>query len=411
MTELLKPRRLGTVLLATLASQGLSAAALATSPLLGLDVSDTYALGVQLGNASLAGIVIGIVYLLAIGRPWFTAWKRWTIVSAGFSLLLPLVVIAVNVRTRDLSNSQFDLLVLVLAGFGIGGAALSAAGVVAVRQACLGKPFALAALTVTPNLALLVGIVVVGTLTDDRAFLATPVALWALACFAVLGVVLWADGRMRQPSVTEPAGHERRNEGVHTAALAGGVVTSSVLPPLYITAVSELRDGAATVLFLVTKAGSSLVGLTVNSALLVRYNWTTERGVSGMSSANLNIAATFSAGAGLLAHTADVRVVSYVFVVVWWGLTLVSAPLVMREVNARRLAGHVLAKTMVDVAASLCVMLVLFAQPSFTGYLAAFASSQGITTGVSGIALKNPRLTASSCAVVAFALTFLFFGW
>lgn len=400
--------KLRIVMVATMTSQLFAAAGLAATPLLGLHVSDVYALGVQIGNAAFSGIVVGVLYLIAIGRPWFNKWGRWSLIAAAFSLGLPAIVWVASEVTRDLAGSERDLLIRLLVTFGLGGAVLSLAGVIGVREACLGRPVPLASLTILPNFMLLVGVVTMAAFSQD-ASPSLPAVCWAIGCVLAYVAAL----RLRREGPPIEAGWDGRedNEGLHSVALAGGVVTSSVLPPLYLTSVSDLRDGAATALFLIVKIGSSIVGLTVNSALLVRYNWTSPRSLSGRFSAQLNLVASVLFVAGLMSHSLDLVKPSYALVVLGWLLTLIAAPLVMREVNARRLSGNVLTKTVVDLIVSVGVLLALFSNPSFTGFLAAFVMSQGVTTGIGGFGLQHRWLSLSSVPVVAAAAMLLLAGW
>src|SRR4051794_31775601 len=142
--------RFGAVIGLVLASQVLSAISTLVLPVLGLPTADLYAAATQIGLAAFTGIVVGIIYNLAIGRPGFRSWKRWSAAAAAFSVGLSLAQYGLLTRNGFFTViSQRDGL-LVFAAFGLGGAALSAAGVVGVRRACLGSPRLLAGITVVP---------------------------------------------------------------------------------------------------------------------------------------------------------------------------------------------------------------------------------------------------------------------
>ncbi|WP_125568014.1 hypothetical protein [Nocardioides baekrokdamisoli] len=390
---------------ATLASQGAAAAALAATPLLGLSTSDAYAIGLQIGNASLAGVVIGVVYLLAVGRPWFDQWRRWAVIAAGFSIALPLVVIGANAVSRHTSDSLFVRGEVALI-FGLGGAALAIAGVGAVRMACQGSPMWLASLTIAPNVSMLIATLIAWRVDRSGLSLAPAIA-WAATC----GALATFGSRSGARDASDGVAPDADSQGLQATALAAGVITSSVFPSLYITAISGIRAGAATALFLVTKVGSSFVGITVNSVLLVRYNWASERRVTGRSSLILTSAAAVAAGIALLLHTSGFRGASYGVAIVWWLCPLVAAPLILREVNARRMARTVMAKAAADMIVSAGTVAVLFAHPSFTGYLAAFAISQAVTMTVGGVGLRNRPLVAASLVLLVVSEILLVRGW
>lgn len=398
--------RVGPVMTATVASQLVAAAALAATPLLGLDVADNYALGIQIGNAAFAGVVMGVVYLLAIGRPWFDQWRTWSVVAGSFSVALPLIVAIIHYALAGPTHDPLRLPITLI--FGVGGAALAAAGVSAVREACLGQPIPLAALTIVPNAALLLSVVATA-LAGNEDLSAAPALVWACACVLMRSL-------MRRPRKSAMPDRPRQPDdddgrSIHTTALLTGVITSSVLPPLYISAVSQLRDGAATLLLLITRAGSSLVGLAVNSVLLVRYNWRTSSTVTGRLTTVLNLIALIMAIVAAGCHWSGLRLASYVLAVCWWILPLIGAPLVMRELNARRMGRLVLTKALIDLAVCTVVLIVLTERPTFTGYLAAFVVSQGITSAVCGVGLASRALTVTGVLVAISALTLLIVGW
>jgi hypothetical protein len=372
------------VAVTTVASQVVAAAAIASTSFLGLHISDAYAIGVQVGSGALAGVAVSIVYMLAIGRPAFRGWRRWQLIACGYSVGLLAVTLAFSNTAVGVDRATTEWIVSL---FGVGGALLGAAGVSAVRDACLGRPLRLAALTITPNLAMIVGTGVAVAGGPE----VLPAVGWATGC-ALLHL---------RPAVVDPvprSGEERRDDAlaIHSVALVLGALVGSVLPPLYLTAISVLEPGTATALLLATRVGAGLIGVTANSVLLARYSWTRTDGFRART-CELAMCASLALFALTLAVAPlEVDLVVWTMAFLWWFTSLIATPFINREVNAQRLAKAVLAKGILDLVVSLLTLWALVQRPSVVGFLAAVVVSQGVTGVVGSLALRQPRLATMS---------------
>ena len=180
---LARVKRFGPVTAVTLVSQLVSAAVLLVLPQLGRSTADIYSLGIQTGYASIGGVVIGVVYNLAVGRPDFRHWKWSALAAFVFSIALGGITWAVvNETSGGGRYSSLDA-VVVLGAFALGGGFLGISGTLAVRLACLGRPVPLVAATVFPAASLLV--MVPGTDLLGLPII-VPAVVWCLVC--ALGV-------------------------------------------------------------------------------------------------------------------------------------------------------------------------------------------------------------------------------
>jgi hypothetical protein len=72
------------------------------------------------------------------------------------------------------------------------------------------------------------------------------------------------------------------------------------LPTFYITATTKLPAGSTTKLFIAARLGTAIVGLGVNSILMVQYNWLLAKESKGEFSGLVMMAAVSLGVVGLL---------------------------------------------------------------------------------------------------------------
>ena len=395
-------RGLGRVVVATGVSQAISALGLIVLQLAGPPASDIVSFGVQVGGTSLTGVVFGVVYNMTIGRPGFRAWRLSAMLAASLSVLTG-VAAGIWFGLAQGSSVRPGVVALVIIAFGLGGGALAIAGVASVRLACLGSPVPFAAVFVLPNLGLLVGAALALVLGGVPPYV-MPCAMWCLGSLAALVVYL----RLPIPApVTGVAGGVQGGEAGHALALGIGVVASSVLPLLYISAMAALPPGQLGIVYLLGRIGNSLVGLGVNSVLLVRFNW---REVVRLSSKAADIgaaAATALLTAGWIAgELRGFPVVGYGLVGAGWIVLLSLAAVVGREANALRRSKAIMAKVSADTVLGAVAALVLFSQPSVSGYFGAFSLAAGVTVTVLSAGRGRPRTVVLGlvCTTISFLI-------
>jgi hypothetical protein len=406
-------RRYGPIAFATLASQGISVLNLGLLAFLGLGVADVYAVAIQAGSGSYAGLVIGVVYLLAVGRPNFAYWTHFALASAAFSLLIGLIAFAVSANLGGDDTVSIWQRGIVFAAFGVGGSFLAAAGVRAVRAACYGRPLYMATVVVAPNLAMIAATSAVLLLARDSDHaIVMPALFWALGSAAQYGY-LYTRKLERPADIVDKIEPESALNGtVHAIALLLGVITSAILPTFYLAATTQLASGATTLLFLIARVGNALISIGVNSILMVRYNWRNQTHSGGrVSSFLFAVCVVMGTAAFVMHYFAGLNLAATVVYQLAWFAALAAAPLVMREVNARRLSYYVLAKTAVDLTISSVVAYLLTQTPSATGFFAAYAISQCTTGFVCALALKDRLLAATSLAAFAVSCVVLLTGW
>lgn len=401
-------KRFGPALLATLAAQGVSAASIVLLPwVLSPELADSYAIGLQTGAAGLGGIAIGVIYNVAVGRPGFAAWGRSAVVAAAASPLLAVMTYGLLMLFGTAPAPDSGGLA-VIGVFGIGGAGLALGGVYAVRRAVSGRPLALVASTLVPSLALLAGIAAYVSLRGAVPVV-LPGVLWAAAAWAQ-AIILSLRGGSRgsdEPASPTPTGAV----GKHASYLAVGALTSTVLPNVYVAALTQLAAGTVAFVFVIGRIGTALVGVGVNTLLTVAYTW------SARPSSPLiltRILLTVGSAFGLVALAAGfsgLEQVGYGAAGVSWFALLVGAAVALRDLNSRAEVSLVGIKTGLDllVSASLAIYLVL--HPSITGYFGVYAASQAITLGVASYSFQSTgmRYLAASCFVSSLAL--VVFGW
>lgn len=378
-------------------SQAMNALSIAALPfVLSPRWADAFALGLQVGTAALGGVVLGVVYNIALGRPGFDRWKTSGALAAVFSLLLGALVVVIAVTRGSSFVSLGTAAFIPLVAFSIGGAALAIGGTGGVRSAVHGRAVGLTTINIAPAAFFLASLFFVHALSWEPF---VPALIWAAAAIVQIPI-FWR--RAPDWTVPEESGEQKGGVSTHGAALVVGVVASTVVPTLLITALSQLPAGSTSIAFLVTRIGTSVIGIGVNSILLVRYNWSSgSRNIEHMLRLIVLTASSVTIVA-LAFAVAQQALVTLVLVAAGWIISLVGSALVLREVNARRMGKTIAAKVAIDVSVSLIGCLVLFEHPSVLGYLALLVLSQAITATVTSVSLHF-RLIASVAGLMVVA--------
>lgn len=405
-------KRLGLVMVLTLTSQVLAACTALVLPILGLSTADTYAIGTQVALTGLNGVAIGVVYNVAVGRPQFRAWRRWSTIATSVTLILTAGQIGLLSHTGFMDGHNSRETVGILALLGCGGAVTAATAVNAVRRACLGKPALFAAIAIAPNLGLLLGtgLHLAFWRSGGPPFVSMlPAFGWASAA-----VGLYAFARtLKVPEISlAPSPAHTDSMSRHIIGLAIGVITSSILPMLYMAAVAQLESGTVFLTSTIGKIGNSATMLFVNSVLLVQYNWVDSRAPLRVLPIALTVAFTTLVPAGIGLHLADSNeYISRVIVIVGWLLMLAVSAITVRELNAQRKGGALLAKATVDLVLASSAAYLLLRNPTFIGYFGAFAVSQAVTTTIGGFALRQRLLGYAGIGSLGAAFALLLLGW
>lgn len=408
--------RFGSTTMLIIASQGLSSVSLFLLPLLGLSVSDLYATSIQVGTGSYNGLIMGVIYLIALGRPGFDKWTLSAVSAFFFALILAAgtcIVMLHAAQFRSLSPSAFFT---ILACFGIGGGFLAMVAVEGVRQACHARPWLLAGVTIPANAAMALTIVGMVTFAKDSPTAAIlPAIVWMLGniiCYVSVARFLSSRPLPDGPAVRMPA-ETRINVLTHFGGLALGVLVSTVYPIGFVAAASQIREGAATALFLVSRVGSALVGVFLNSVLLAAHNWSRQEQRISDFSYRAMLGAIACAIVALLAHglAVTVEIVQYGIIVACWLLCLAATPILLREVNSRRMGSSIAVKSGVDAVISGAGLYIFFRDPTVTGYFSLYSTSQCLTCLICAIALGEKRLAVASSIMAGLSALMLLDGW
>ncbi|WP_183629356.1 hypothetical protein [Novosphingobium sediminicola] len=396
-----------------LLSQAISAFSLFLLPLLGLQFSDVYSVGVQTGVGPYNGLVLGVVYLIVIGRPSFDYWKTVdasVIVFAGV-LTAYSVVSALHRGGHHLLGSWLTGAIIVI--FGIGGIALGLASVRGVRQACLGRPWLLAGITIAPNVGMGLATVMAHFLMPGLAISPLlPAITWAVVAWLVAVVMaVWPLPQLDR-KMTREAPEAGRNKVLHIVGLIVGLITSTVLPIGFVTAAGELNAGSATVLFLANRIGAAVVGVLVNAVLMVSINWEDANRKRVKHSVFFPVASMILVVLAVGLHQLQgAAILAYGGVALAWLGLACSTPIILREANVRRMGLVIMLKGVADLAISSLALVYFQHAPSFTGYFGALMISQCVTTLVCGGALKQRRLVVISTLNLLLAIALLAKGW
>lgn len=407
-------RRFGTVAGLLALSQAVNALSLALMPLL-LDPAwaDSFALGLQVGTAAYGGVVLGVVYNIAIGRPDFRRWKRAAVLAGIFSIALGAITIGGTVALGRGGDSIPLEGILVISVFAVGGAGLAVGGTGGVREACLNNPARLTMVNVAPAFALLFGLLATTWLHLSPVLAA---ALWAVAA---VGQIPWiwrrragAEVEPVEGALPEPKSSGTRTSsgsaGGHAVSLAVGVIASTIIPTLYVTALTQLPAGSTALAFVIVRIATSIVGIGVNSLLLVRYNWkSNSRDIRGLVTILTAAAAATTALSVAFAFTWP-RTVALGVLVLGWVILLVCAAVSLRETNARRLSGSIAAKVAIDVSLSVLGCVFLFMFPSLDAYFGLLVLSQAITMLVTSAFFRFRWATAFAVVALTCAVLWVF---
>lgn len=396
-----------------LLSQAISAFSLSLLPLLGLRVSDIYAIAVQTGTGPYNGLVLGVVYLLVIGRPSFSDWRLVNFSVILFSICLTAYSTYSALKNPHVGGISRSEIVGIILLFGAGGLALGLASVSGVRQACLGRPWYLAGVTMLPNLSMS-GATGISFLLHSRysGLSVAPAAAWSCGAALTAAILLSRKIPMVSKTVSEGPSETRANKALHVAGLIIGLVTSTVLPIGFVTAAGKLSSGSATILFLANRIGSAIVGVFVNAVLMVKINWADPGKLSTRYSFAFPVLSSTLILLGLTLHSSlHAATTSYIVIALSWLLITCSTPILLREANVRRLGAVLTIKSIIDLTASTCALVAFQKHPSATGFFGASMISQGITCAVCGSAFKDKKLVIASSAGLILSTFILLRGW
>jgi len=380
----------GPVLLATGASQTLMAASTLLFWTLGVDGADLYTVGIQVGNLSYTGFVLGVLYLVVLGRPNFQHWKLSGIAAITVSLLGSVSGFFV-VAAGNTSHTPADLVTIMI--FSIGGAALALQGVKFVRVACSGKPNKLAGATLIPNAALLLGLLAVEVfrLPGDWS-ITLPAFLWMLSCF-----VLLLD---RKPVIGEHStlGPLDQNKGQlsHFLILGVGLFTSNFMPFLYMHFVSGLPSGTIAFGFLLIRITSSAIYLISSSFLSVRLNWINAKLTKGKYEVQAVLGLTIMTFACLALAKINLQALALTAATLSLAVGLFVSSTLLRELSFMKKNKTLLAKVVLDLAISCCAAYVLFLNPSVLGLITVYIVSHVITIIISSWGLGFRKISIIS---------------
>ena len=380
-------------------------------PLLGGKVSDSYSLALQVGFAALNGIVIGVVYNLAIGRPGYRHWRMSAVCAALFSGAVGAVVVAYVTLRLDHAGKAFALDSFNACVFAIGGAALAVAGVGAVRLACEGRPVGLASIAILPNTAFTIFVLPALFLRHSGWGEILPGLGWLAATFVLCA---WRLPDVRRESGAEaPHAVDMAGHRLQAGSLLVGALTSSVIPTVILLAMSALPAGQTTAVYLVSRILTSVVGLGVTSVLLVKYNWNTTSTFDVRPIWALVFAAGVAVGGSVAVHRAapGLRIWSYATLCAALLALLCAAAIMLREVNVRRMARIVATKVGIDGLVATLLTIGLFGRPSITGYFGVYMASQAVTIGVTAAGLKIFRLTGAAAVLAVVVVWIVLAGW
>ncbi|GKV72797.1 hypothetical protein NCCP2145_21780 [Pseudarthrobacter sp. NCCP-2145] len=277
-------------------------------------------------------------------------------------------------------------------------------------MALLGNANWLAGIAIVPNLSILLSLLVAIFLEPGIALL-LPVVVWMISCGA-LAIYLTTRRKSRDSDELEATLGRSSSERTHTLFLALSVLASAVVPTLAIAAVTQLPAGSAALIFIVGRIGTSLIGLGVNSVLMVRYNWNATQTTSARMYRVLiltGLAGVLIASALELANLSMAS--SYFVLSVSWIAMLVSGAIIGREVNAKRLTKVVAAKVIVDVVYALSAVGLLWIHPSVTGYFAVFMVSQAVTVLICSYGLRLRTVPWLSAAMIVCSFGLIAYGW
>jgi hypothetical protein len=377
-------KKYGPVFFATGASQALMAASTFLFWTLGPAGADLYTVGIQVGNLSFTGFVMGVLYLAVVGRPNFKHWRVAGIAAIIVSLLGGvggLVVVAAGSSNHQAADF------LAVSFFGMGGAAVAFKAVKYVREACLGNPNRLAGVALIPNAALLMGLLLVSIfkLTGECSII-LPALLWMIGSF-----VLLLDTRLTKldaiviKSYASNSALSPRDGGMasHFIILSVGLLTANFMPFIYIHILANEPDGAIAFGFLLIRIISSATYLISNSFLLVKFNWVKNKVSDGNLELRGIILIITLQLICLSSNTLNFKSVAITAAILALAIGLIISSFLLRELNFTKKNRPLFAKVVLDLLVSSFAAYVLFLNPSILGLFTVYLISQIITIMIS----------------------------
>lgn len=399
----------------TLASQLIAVAAIALMAFYDVDLSDMYSIGVQIGTLSYSGFVLGVIYLIVVGRPQFSGW-RTTLIAASFVSLIAgaLTFVFFHHFGTYTTNNYFIPTFFTISLFSVGGAFLASSGVYAVRESCRGNPKYMVTITIFPNLmmAFCVFICILFSFPLTVYTFTLPAFCWTAGSalqFLYFRKLFAADHKSTEdPPLISTDDHQRDDILVHFTGLIIGVVVSGLYPILYLSTVSTIGSGTATLLFFAARIGNAGVGLLVNSILMVKYKWGSKPSTSFRFVEILSFVSVCCALVSVLArelyHNDTVSIIVYM---ITWTCVIFSSPFLLREINFLKKSWVILFKALFDLSISTFALLYLTFYPSIAGYFVAFVGSHCVTLCVCSFALRRHLIFVFSATTAALSFLLL----
>lgn len=398
----------------SLLSQGLSALAIIQIALKDTSLSDHYAQGLVTGTASFNGLVIGIFYLIAVGRPDFKEWDKAKYLVLTGSIVITIISIALDgqARSQDVSNATNEFWVTLI--FGVGGGFLAMAGVEGVRAACLGIPRPLITVALWANAALAGAALLLLVISQtDTPLDLLPALAWSAANIANWFQISKASKTLHYEQLTATTTGAPKGSRLQILGLVIGGGVSAVSPLAYLRAVGQIGGGSASAIFLISRVGAAFINTTINAALTAKYNWSKKHENIGIIPSLCVLLSSIAGLAALISHH-QYRVdthVSYGFVLAAWLFSSIGPPFLVREVNHRALGGTVFLKSFADAICTTLMVLFLFVHPSIAGFFAATSFSQSLSCFINSLSMRQYTVASSSFFALCVFLAALLFGW
>jgi len=390
LAQILNANKVKTVVGLSIIVQSLSGLTILIFPLLGPTASDRLAILTQVGMVSFGGVALGLVYNLAIGRPGFSSWAKWSIFTVVVSIVasvIEYVLSSQRLESIKLIDDYSDPWVSI--GFGLGGACIGVSGVLGVKRACHKKPFYLSSVTLLPNLGVLVG--VLGSVGSKSLL---PVCLtWLIGCLVTLLIGLYLEKTSGMFDGSDLESETKNNLWLHALALIIGVVLSSFMPLIFTIALLGLAPGTAYLGALVVRVATAGITLFVNSVLVVKYHWGSKKNAGLRLEVSCALAFSFFALVSLLLiSNSYVEIFGYCTYVFGWFAGLIASAFLIREMNARKMGAALLVKVTIELMLNCGLVYQLLLSPSLIGYFAAVSVGQAFTILFGGVVFKSKTL-------------------
>ena len=368
--------------------------------------SDSYAVGIQVGYASLSTYVLGFVYMIALGRPNYSKWQSSKL-TASFASVIAGGAGASAIFFSKYGMSQGYLAVIVF--FTIGGAFLAIDGVSRVRLACEGRPEPLARVTLYPNIGFLVSVLLhLFNWFDFEVWMAS--AIWASVALLQLVSGIFRRGYELKAASLDHLKSDQIDvsDKKQVVGLAIGLATTAIFPIFYSSALIGLAPGLASYGLLVMKTLTAVVSVFGNAILLVNVNWVNL--ISAVSKP-IRVAAalgTIFAGLGMFLALIEIESIAQVMLLLAFCPMAISSSFLLREVNALRLGRVVLTKTLVDLFLTGLATIQLVSSPTLLAYFGIFLLNQGVTVAIAAGGLREKWMMRLGWTCTAISLIFVF---